>query len=182
MSGSAARVVAMPGMPGVAGTGDGSTPTLAWLIGMWMVMMVAMMLPSAAPTILLFDGVARRRRLEGIPSAPVARVHARIPRGVDGLRGGCRHGAVGASPPRAALPIDGRVEPGVRRRPSSSRPGSISGCPQGLVPGALPVAVPRFHGRAGAKGRGARSSWACDTGPSASAAAGCSWRSCSSRA
>ena len=69
--GSAARAVAMPGMPGVAGTGVGSTPTLAWLIGMWMVMMVAMMLPSAAPTILLFDGVARRRRLEGIPSAPV---------------------------------------------------------------------------------------------------------------
>src|SRR6185295_8057641 len=28
-------------------------PGLAWLVGMWFVMMVAMMLPSAAPTILL---------------------------------------------------------------------------------------------------------------------------------
>jgi predicted metal-binding membrane protein len=39
---------------------------------MWAMMMVAMMLPSAAPTILMFGGVARRRQLEGRPAVPVA--------------------------------------------------------------------------------------------------------------
>ena len=55
-------------MPGMAG-GD---PGLGWLVGMWAVMMVAMMLPSAAPTILLFAGVSRRRRLQGRPAVPAA--------------------------------------------------------------------------------------------------------------
>jgi predicted metal-binding membrane protein len=55
-------------MPGMAG----AEPGLGWLVGMWAVMMVAMMLPSAAPTILLFAGVSRRRRLEGRPAVPAA--------------------------------------------------------------------------------------------------------------
>lgn len=55
-------------MPGMAAGGD---PGLAWLAGMWAVMMVAMMLPSAAPTILLFASVSRRRRLLGQPAIPV---------------------------------------------------------------------------------------------------------------
>ena len=52
-------------MPGMAAGGD---PGLAWLAGMWAVMMVAMMLPSAAPTILLFASVSRRRRRQGPPA------------------------------------------------------------------------------------------------------------------
>jgi predicted metal-binding membrane protein len=55
-------------MPGMAG----GNPGLGWLVGMWAVMMVAMMLPSAAPTILLFAGISRRRRLEGRPTVPAA--------------------------------------------------------------------------------------------------------------
>lgn len=39
---------------------------------MWTVMMVAMMLPSAAPMILMFAGIQRRRRRTGRPWAPVA--------------------------------------------------------------------------------------------------------------
>ena len=66
---SAGMAVAMPAM---AGMEAGGTLGLAWLIGMWAVMMVAMMLPSAAPTILLFGGVSRRRRLQGQPAVPVA--------------------------------------------------------------------------------------------------------------
>ena len=58
--------MAMPGMEA------GGTPGLGWLVGMWAVMMVAMMLPSAAPTILLFAGVSRRRRQQGRPAVPVA--------------------------------------------------------------------------------------------------------------
>jgi predicted metal-binding membrane protein len=39
---------------------------------MWIVMMVAMMIPSVMPVILLFAGVSRRRRTQGVPGAPVA--------------------------------------------------------------------------------------------------------------
>ena len=76
---SVARMAAMPArdvspmvmasMPGMVG---GEAAGLVWLIGMWAVMMVAMMLPSAAPTILLFAGVSRRRRQQGRPAVPVA--------------------------------------------------------------------------------------------------------------
>lgn len=74
-----ARMVAMPAggmasmaMPGLAGVGGSGAPGRAWLIGMWSVMMVAMMLPSAAPMILLFVGVTRRRKQEGRPAVPAA--------------------------------------------------------------------------------------------------------------
>jgi predicted metal-binding membrane protein len=40
--------------------------SFVFLAGMWMVMMVGMMLPSAAPTILLFAAL-ERKRLEGMP-------------------------------------------------------------------------------------------------------------------
>lgn len=64
----------MAGMPGMAI----STPhpwTLAdvgLLFFMWAVMMVAMMLPSAAPMILLFASVNRRRRERAGPAVPTA--------------------------------------------------------------------------------------------------------------
>jgi predicted metal-binding membrane protein len=61
----ARAAMAMPGM-------DGSRAGLGWLIGMWAVMMVAMMVPSAAPAILLFAGVSRRRRLQAVPAASPA--------------------------------------------------------------------------------------------------------------
>jgi predicted metal-binding membrane protein len=71
-----ARMAAAPagGMSSMAmpGMAAGGTPGLGWLVGMWAVMMVAMMLPSAAPTILLFAGVSRRRRQQGRPAVPVA--------------------------------------------------------------------------------------------------------------
>lgn len=41
------------------------------LFAMWSVMMIAMMLPSAAPTILLVDNVVRTRRARGTPGVPV---------------------------------------------------------------------------------------------------------------
>src|SRR6476659_3993484 len=37
---------------------EGGSPELSWLVPMWIAMMVAMMIPSAAPTILLFADVA----------------------------------------------------------------------------------------------------------------------------
>jgi predicted metal-binding membrane protein len=43
---------------------------LALLLAMWWVMMIGMMLPSAAPMILTFATVSRRRRARGQPQAP----------------------------------------------------------------------------------------------------------------
>lgn len=48
------------------------TPTVLALFAMWAVMMVAMMVPSVAPTVLLFAGVNRRRRETGRPFVPTA--------------------------------------------------------------------------------------------------------------
>lgn len=53
-------------------SGASGVPALGWLVPMWIVMMVAMMLPSAAPTILLFASVARRRRGQGVPTGSAA--------------------------------------------------------------------------------------------------------------
>jgi predicted metal-binding membrane protein len=61
---------AMPGMPGmdmgatVPGRTAGGPATWALLIAMWWIMMIAMMTPSAAPTILLYARVHRRARAQ----------------------------------------------------------------------------------------------------------------------
>ena len=61
MSPSASMAMPMPGHLGA--------PELGYLVPMWIVMMVAMMVPSAAPTILLFSSVARRRKTQGVATA-----------------------------------------------------------------------------------------------------------------
>jgi predicted metal-binding membrane protein len=45
---------------------------LAGLVVMWTVMMVAMMMPSAAPMVMVFAGVHRRRAAQGRPAIPTA--------------------------------------------------------------------------------------------------------------
>jgi predicted metal-binding membrane protein len=67
------RNVASPSGPAaiwmpMAPAGSWSLQELGWLATMWAVMMVAMMIPSAAPTILLFASISRRRRAQGIPA------------------------------------------------------------------------------------------------------------------
>jgi predicted metal-binding membrane protein len=56
-------------MPGGGPWDVGETAGLAL---MWIVMMIAMMIPSVAPVILLFAGVSRRRRVQGVPATPVS--------------------------------------------------------------------------------------------------------------
>ena len=56
-------------MPMVSTWGAEETASLAL---MWIVMMVAMMVPSAAPVILLFAGLSRRRRIQGVLATPVS--------------------------------------------------------------------------------------------------------------
>jgi predicted metal-binding membrane protein len=65
----------MEGMPGMAGSGEaltGADPSaglvrFALTALMWIVMMVGMMLPSAAPTILLFSAIDRKHAPAGRP-------------------------------------------------------------------------------------------------------------------
>jgi predicted metal-binding membrane protein len=68
--------MAMPDMPGMAMAMPAMHPW-SWvevgaLVVMWSVMMVAMMTPSAAPMILMFATIHRRRAAEGRPAVPTA--------------------------------------------------------------------------------------------------------------
>jgi len=56
-------------MPQVRSWSIGETAGLAI---MWIVMMVAMMVPSVSPVILLFAGISRRRRVQGVQATPVS--------------------------------------------------------------------------------------------------------------
>ena len=71
--------LAHPGATMPAHAGMSMTAARRWdggetvgLALMWIVMMIAMMVPSVAPVILLFAGVSRRRRVQGVPAAPVS--------------------------------------------------------------------------------------------------------------
>jgi predicted metal-binding membrane protein len=48
-----------------------SAEELGWLVVMWAIMMIAMMIPSAAPAILLFASISRRRRSQAVPAVSV---------------------------------------------------------------------------------------------------------------
>jgi predicted metal-binding membrane protein len=70
---SAVEMTAMAGMDGWLMRPAVWTPAYAVLIfAMWWVMMVAMMLPSAAPMLLLFARVNRKDRSAGAPLVPTA--------------------------------------------------------------------------------------------------------------
>ena len=68
----------MPGMSGMAGMPSAAAPAVwtppyaALMCFMWWVMMIAMMLPSAAPMLLLFARVNRKERSGGRPYVPTA--------------------------------------------------------------------------------------------------------------
>src|SRR5438874_4373405 len=57
----------MRGMDGGPGTDLGS---LGWYVGIWVTMMAAMMLPSAAPMVLFFSRISVERRRRGQPFVP----------------------------------------------------------------------------------------------------------------
>jgi predicted metal-binding membrane protein len=71
--------MAMPDMPAMPGMAMAMPAMHAWswvevgtLVVMWAVMMVAMMTPSAAPMILMFATIHRRRLAAGRPAVPTA--------------------------------------------------------------------------------------------------------------
>ncbi len=67
----AAPMAAHPGMA-MPPAGPWTIGEMAGLAIMWIVMMIAMMIPSVAPVILLFGSVSRRRRAQGVLAAPVS--------------------------------------------------------------------------------------------------------------
>jgi predicted metal-binding membrane protein len=71
MTPAAGAAMAMPGMA-MPGMPAWSALDFLMLFLMWAVMMTAMMLPSAAPMILLVAGVNRRRRERANPAVPTA--------------------------------------------------------------------------------------------------------------
>ena len=80
----ALTIQSIRGMPGVMPMPGGWTMSMAWMVmpgqsvfaagtmfvTMWLVMMVAMMLPSALPVVLLHRRLAESRRARGVPVAP----------------------------------------------------------------------------------------------------------------
>jgi predicted metal-binding membrane protein len=73
MGGSGAEG-AMPAMSGMAPMAPAAwSPAYALVIlAMWWVMMIAMMLPAAAPMVLLFAAIHRKQRPEGTPQLPTS--------------------------------------------------------------------------------------------------------------
>jgi predicted metal-binding membrane protein len=74
---SAMPDMAMPDMPAMPGTAMPTMHPWGWveiggLVVMWALMMVAMMTPAAAPMILMFATIHRRRAAEGRPTVPTA--------------------------------------------------------------------------------------------------------------
>ncbi|HEX2675997.1 MAG TPA: DUF2182 domain-containing protein, partial [Polyangiales bacterium] len=67
-----ASMASMPGMPGMGGETGASAQSLALTVLMWWTMMIGMMVPSAAPMILLFGNVQRRQLAAESPRLRVA--------------------------------------------------------------------------------------------------------------
>lgn len=66
----AAGLITLERMQGMDGGPGADLGSLGWFLGVWTTMMAAMMLPSAAPMVLLFDRVSREQRRRGRASVP----------------------------------------------------------------------------------------------------------------
>ena len=153
----------MAGMDEGPGTDLGA---LGWFIGVWVVMMAAMMFPSVAPTVALYARMSRGAR------RPRRCLHRRLPADVDGRRPGrLRRSSTPAARCSATRSRGTARAAGSRaarcwsRPPTSSRRSRTSACrtcrsPLGFLLGSW------RDGRAGAL------RWAPATAPGASAAAG----------
>lgn len=64
--------VSMPGMSTMGAVPSWDASYFLMMLLMWTVMMVGMMLPTIAPTVLVYAAVARKSRREGVPTAPTA--------------------------------------------------------------------------------------------------------------
>ena len=143
----------------------------ALMFAMWWVMMVAMMLPSAAPMLLIFARVSRREQAAGGPGAD-RHLRRRLSLRLGRVQRGGGRAAVGAGDGRAAIADDGDDQPLAGRRLSDRRRLVAAHADQARVPSPLPLAG-RLPFRSLARWPlAARCAWAWSTAPIAWAAAG----------
>ena len=150
-----------------------SAADFALTFAMWAVMMVGMMVPSAAPMSLLFAAVARKARGAGLRGGADLRLRRRLRRRLDALQRGATAAQWGLE--RAALlsPMLASTSPAFGGALLAAA-GLYQWTP---VEGRLPRPLPRAgallrRALARRRARGA-SAWAPRTGSTASAAAGC---------
>ena len=104
-------MAAMEGMP------DMAMPFAApWVFAMWWVMMLGMMLPSAAPMILMYATLQRRKRERDEPYVPTAMFVAGYLIVWGAFSAGSHGGAVVAAAERFAVTDAGAGKSGVGRR------------------------------------------------------------------
>ena len=83
---------------------------------MWVVMMVAMMVPTAAPMTLVYAAVARKAAAQRQPAAAHVRVRRRLRHGLGRVRRTCHGRTAGTRRGEPALADDGVQQRRVRRR------------------------------------------------------------------
>ena len=169
----------MPGMPGMGGpvADEPAARAFALTAIMWWTMMVGMMLPSAAPMVLLFGTVQTASARGREPVAARRHVHARLRRR-RGARSACSRRAAGVlAEPRCWRAMD-PVTP-ARRRVARRARGRLPVTPLKNVCLRRCRSPAEFLSSTCARARRARCAWASSTASTASAAVGCSWASCS---
>jgi hypothetical protein len=112
----------------------------ALMVSMWFVMMVAMMLPSATPMLLIFARVSRRERAAERPLGVDRHLRLGVSRSLGLLQ--CRGGrdAVGAGRKRTAVGNDGNHHDLARRRDPDHRRALADYADQACLPTPVPIA------------------------------------------
>ena len=157
----------MRGMDAGPGTDLGG---LGWFLGIWVTMMAAMMLPSAAPMVLSSPYSSDSRGAAGRSSDLGLR--RRLPRRLDGSTGSLPTGSTGSCRARARL-----RSPGTRGGPYVAGGAIVAAGLYQLTP-LKEVCLRHCRGplhfvlHGWREGGSARCGWAPSTAPSASAAAG----------
>ena len=139
---------------------------------MWAVMMVGMMVPSAAPMILAFAHINRRRRERGNPYVPTAVFLAGIPAGLDRL---FRGGNSGPIRPYLRLPVlscASRRQHHNWRHSAADRWNIPVKSAQERLPAPLPHSHGVYHQRLARGQPGGACLWGCTTAPTAWVAVG----------
>ena len=143
----------------------------ALMVSMWWVMMVAMMLPSATPMLLIFARVSRRERAAERPWVSTGIFAVGYLAAWACFSAGSGSDAVGTGRKRTTFGNDGYDHGLARRRDPDHRRALAAYADQACLLTPVPVAcqLPATHWRVG---RGGRSGWAWYTAPIAWDAAG----------
>src|SRR4051812_1966253 len=113
---------------------------VALMFAMWWVMMAAMMLPSAAPMLLLFARIHRGERAGGRSYVPTG-IFAWVSCCMGRVQRACDSRAMGSAVDRSAVADDGDLKPAARCRNPDRRGSLAAHADQAHLPAALPLAA-----------------------------------------